>query len=122
MNPFEQFYSQLSEFQDLFQAYLTELDPTLIQVNNKTFDHIRRLIDNMDQKTIKVRESKEATLYQNLTQIHEAVFPNGQPQERFISIIYFLNKFGPEIFQRIADRMDITEFAHQFIYIKSDLL
>ena len=122
MNPFEQSKSQLLEIEELYQAYLTELDPTLLQVSKKTFERIHSLLQNIEQKTIKVREQKESILYQNLTQIHESIFPLGQPQERFISIIYFLNKFGPGILKKFADKINITKFKHQLIYITSDLL
>jgi bacillithiol biosynthesis cysteine-adding enzyme BshC len=114
-NPFDHTRSSITQISDQIIAYLKGLDPTLVDAGRKTFERIQTQIDTIEQKSLRVREQKDNTLLSHLEQIHQAIFPSGQPQERFISIIYFLNKFGPALFRQMYQGLDIEKFDHQLL-------
>jgi bacillithiol biosynthesis cysteine-adding enzyme BshC len=116
-NPFDHTRGAITQMGDHIISYLKGLDPTLVDAGRKTFERIQSQIDAIEQKSIRVREQKDHTLLSHLKQIHEAIFPAGQPQERYISIIYFLNKFGPAIFKEIYQGLDIEKFEHQLLIL-----
>jgi len=41
----------------------------------------------------------------------------GIPQERYLSPVYFLNKYGPDFFSGLTDRLDLDTSAHQVLDI-----
>jgi uncharacterized protein YllA (UPF0747 family) len=43
------------------------------------------------------------------------VMPGGTLQERQISIIHFLNKYGPDVVRWLEHHVDITGFKHQLL-------
>ena len=99
------------------ESYLKTLDPTLIDVGKKSIKRIKQTLYNLEDRVIKVREKKEGELTNHLEQIHTAFFPQEIPQERFISVIYFLNKYGPEFIERIFSNLELHNFNHQLLYL-----
>lgn len=94
-----------------------EVDSTLESIWEKTKERILGQIDVMENKTIKAKKQKEQILISQLTQVHKAFFPDDYPQERYVSLIYFLNKFGPDIFKKIYENLKFDCFQHQLIKI-----
>jgi len=74
-------------------------------------------IEFLEHKTLKAKEQREQSLVSHLQQIHAAFFPDGYPQERYLTFVYYLNKFGPEIFTIIFERLILDQFKHQIIEI-----
>jgi bacillithiol biosynthesis cysteine-adding enzyme BshC len=104
------------KFEEIRQHVLN-LDPTLLGTGDKIFQKITDLIDLFQDKIIKTREQRESQLTSHLTQIHQAIFPDQQPQERYISIIYFLNKFGPAATGNISSSLQVGTLHHQVVYL-----
>jgi len=117
-DPFDQTQKYILESRKLIGLYLKDIDPTLVQLGEKTFARIQNQLENLENRSLKAREQKEQALSSHLEQIYQAFFPEGQPQERYISIIYFLNKFGLEIFQKINNTLYGDTFEHQILRIK----
>ena len=94
------------------------MDPTLISFCEKTFELINHQLDHLEAKTTKAVQNKEQVVANHLTQVHETFFPEHNPQERYISIIYYLNKFGPGIIKRLMESLDINQDGNQIVYIE----
>jgi len=114
-DPIQNLRVLLSEKSEDIRKYIQNLDPTLLGVSEKVFQRISDQIDLLQDKMIKAREQKESQLTSHLEQIHQAIFPDQQPQERYISIIYFLNKFGPGITGKISAGLQVETFQHQVV-------
>jgi bacillithiol biosynthesis cysteine-adding enzyme BshC len=116
-NPLRNLDQMLIEESGKVEAYIKAVDPTLIDMTNKSLDRMRQTISNLESRLLKAQEQKQSQLTNHLQQLHASIFPDGVPQERFQSIIYFLNKFGPEILERIVMEPEINTFDHQFLYL-----
>ncbi len=93
------------------------VDPTLESICQKTSEKILGQIDFLERKNLKAKEQKNQTFTSQLQQIHSAFFPDGYPQERYLTFVYFLNKFGPEIFKTLFNKLQLDNFEHQIIEI-----
>ena len=49
----------------------------------------------------------------------QSVYPDETLQERYINIVYYLNKYGPDIIQKLIDSLDISNFNHKVIETSS---
>jgi uncharacterized protein YllA (UPF0747 family) len=43
------------------------------------------------------------------------LLPNGNLQEREINILYYMNKYGPELIKWLYGELEISGFKHQAI-------
>jgi len=105
-----------TELETLKQKMI-KVDPTLENVYNKTIEKILGQIDFLEHKTIKAKEQKEESLVSHLKQIHAAFFPDGYPQERYLTFVYYLNKFGSDVFNNLYEKLQLGKFEHQIIKI-----
>jgi bacillithiol biosynthesis cysteine-adding enzyme BshC len=95
--------------------YILNVDPTLKSVAEKTSERIGGQIDLLETRLLRAVEERERTLIGHLEQIHASVFPLEAPQERFVSIIYYLNKFGPDFLNRLMTKLESDPASHQIV-------
>ena len=99
------------------ESYLKTLDPTLLDAGKKSFERIKQTLDNLENRVIKVKEQRESQLTNHLQQIYTSFSPDEVPQERYISVIYFLNKFGPVFIESLFSDLEFDNFDHQLLYL-----
>ncbi len=97
--------------------YLKSLDPTLIDGGKKTIERMAQTLSNFENRVLKARKDKEQLKTDHLDQIHTAVFPDDIPQERYLGIVYFLNKFGPDFINYLYKNLDPNIYDHQITYL-----
>jgi bacillithiol biosynthesis cysteine-adding enzyme BshC len=119
-NPFNDSRFKMKELRVAIQTYLKELDPTLVNVAEKTFDRIQRQLDQLENRSFKTQENKSQILVSHLEQIHASFFPQNHPQERFASVVYFFNKFGKQIIGQLFEQLNLTEWRHQVVDLTVD--
>ena len=116
-NPIVSIREMLREIREDLTVYLNQLDPTLVPVGEKTLERIIGQIDNLEGRSVQARQRNEVTVTSHLAQIHEAVFPEGTPQERYISPVYFINKFGDNFISELFKKLEILNSGHQLIEV-----
>ena len=68
-------------------------------------------------KVIKSEKQQHDVTRGQLERASSSLFPMGKPQERFFSPVYFLNKYGPDFFAGLTDRLDLETSEHQVLEI-----
>jgi len=127
----EKVVNMVSEFNfdELFHKSETEIKTTLIKlkenllsIDNSLEQPIEKSILRMEQTltTLKVKsksaeERKHKTLIHQLQKVRNAVYPNGNLQEREISFFYFANKYGLDIIKWIMNELNSNKIEHQVI-------
>ncbi len=94
---------------------ILSIDKTLEGPIDATLSKITSAIDVLKQKTVAAQKRQHET---HLRQIDKALLhlaPNQVPQERSLSIIYFLNKYGPDIVRWLSGELRADVHAHQLI-------
>jgi len=71
----------------------------------------------LQDRVLKSEKAQHETLKTQLEKVATALFPSGIPQERFVSPLYFLNKYGPDFGSTLFEQIDLDTTTHQIIEI-----
>ncbi|MCX7610500.1 MAG: bacillithiol biosynthesis cysteine-adding enzyme BshC [Ignavibacterium sp.] len=103
-------------FDDIKQE-LFRIDKTLSDSVNKYKERVSHLLNDLQNKSKKLQETKFETVIKQLKKLSNLLYPNQNLQEREINFIYFYNKYGPEIIDRIFEEINIQDFEHKIILL-----
>ena len=76
-------------------------------------DDLRKL----HAKIIQAAKRKDETLKRQFHHARSLVFPGGHAQEREIGFVYFLNKYGPALVERLADDLPTDMGQHWVVTV-----
>jgi len=98
---------------------ISEIDPTLEGAAGKATAVYEGELDKLKGKVYRAIKQQEQTQLNRIRKIKANLFPNGELQERAISAIYFMNKYGCDIWDRILSELDEDEQfnRHKLIYL-----
>ncbi|MFO7799001.1 bacillithiol biosynthesis cysteine-adding enzyme BshC [Rhodohalobacter sp.] len=100
------------------KSVIEEIDPTLKNTAGKAGSTYFSELDKLKGKLYKSIKQKEKTQLERILKIQSNLFPNGNLQEREIAFIYYLNKYGTEIFDDILNSLENQEpDTHKLIYL-----
>ena len=94
---------------------LGEIDPTLTGTLDNSGGKIEGLLALMKDKATAAQKRRHETAVRQVERAVAAVVPGGHMQEREISAVYFLNKYGPDFTRWLAGALDISGFQHQLL-------
>ncbi len=115
--------------EELFSNFTDELNAIIYTYSNKLNEVDKNLMVNLQNKYDKFIENVnfskqkfvESQIKQNdstgtkLTSVLSSVYPHQVPQERYINIAYFLNKYGFGFINDLYTTLDLNKFSHQVI-------
>ncbi|GAB5408745.1 MAG: bacillithiol biosynthesis cysteine-adding enzyme BshC [Balneolaceae bacterium] len=92
--------------------FISEIDPTLEGTTGKVIAGFGNEIDKLKGKVYRSIKQQEQTQLSRISKIKSQLFPNGL-QERSVSPVYFMNKYGQDIWTNILkdfekDKLDLT--------------
>jgi bacillithiol biosynthesis cysteine-adding enzyme BshC len=82
---------------------IAALDPTLEGATRSTLTRVQDDLKKLQAKIIQAAKRKDETLRRQFRHAQAQAFPAGQPQEREIASVYFLNRFGPTLIERLSE-------------------
>ena len=82
---------------------VAELDPTLEGAVRSTLTRMQDDLKKLHSKVIQAAKRKDETLRRQFKHAQAQAFPAGHPQERQVASVYFLNRFGPTLIERLSD-------------------
>ncbi|MCB0722057.1 MAG: bacillithiol biosynthesis cysteine-adding enzyme BshC [Ignavibacteriae bacterium] len=120
--------------EELFTKYLDALNSLNFEFANELEQVDKNVVNslkNKAQKNVEIIEDfkkkfQDAQLRQNDTNLAkmrsviESVYPNSTLQERVYNIIYFLNKYSPDLINYLYNEINLWDFDHQVIGISPD--
>jgi len=71
----------------------------------------------LKNKTIKSQERNFEAAIRQISKAQNSIYPNDNLQERELSIINFVNKYGIDFFDWLYNELEIMEFKHQVLEI-----
>jgi uncharacterized protein YllA (UPF0747 family) len=90
------------------------VDPTLVGAVETTRGRVDRDVKNLRNKVIQAAKRRDATLRRQFHRARAQAFPGGEPQERSIGGVYFLNRYGPHFVTRLLDDLPL-EVGHHWL-------
>ena len=96
-----------------------EIDPTLEAAAEKAHQIFSNELDKLKGKVYRSVKDQEETQLKRIRRIQNHLFPNRVLQERSVSGIYFMNKYGNDIWDRVIDSLDANDNfeQHKLIYL-----
>lgn len=112
---FNEYIDEMNSLNYSFEKELTKVDKNLVNNfknrNQKNFETLQML----KQKFIDAQINQNETTFSKMKSVYNNIYPESKPQERILNVTYFLNKYGMELIKLLKEKIDISEFNHQFI-------
>jgi bacillithiol biosynthesis cysteine-adding enzyme BshC len=94
-----------------------QIDPTLEGATKSTLARMQEDLKKLHAKIIQAAKRKDETLRRQFKHAQAQAFPGGHPQEREVGFVYFLNKYGPALVDRLSDELPIDMGTHWVIRV-----
>jgi bacillithiol biosynthesis cysteine-adding enzyme BshC len=92
-----------------------QLDPTLAAFIDKEHGKILHQLDALEKKLLQATKRQNETLQQQILKAAHALYPLQHLQERELSIIPFLCKYGRNLVARLYEAIEVEDFEHQVV-------
>jgi bacillithiol biosynthesis cysteine-adding enzyme BshC len=112
----------LHDVSTLLQDRMEQLTASVAQIDSTLEGAARsahgRMIDDLKKlhaKIIQAAKRKDETLRRQFHHVRAQAFPDGQPQERAVGFIHFLNRYGPTLVDRLLEELPTDMGVHWVI-------
>ena len=96
---------------------LSLLDSTLEGAARSTLGRMTHDIETLRGKMIQAAKRRDETLRRQFIRTRALAFPGGEPQERAIGFISFLNQYGPALIARLEEELPLDLGRHWMVTI-----
>jgi bacillithiol biosynthesis cysteine-adding enzyme BshC len=96
---------------------LPQLDPTLEGAAKSTVGRMQHDLQTLHGKMIQTAKRRDETLRRQFLRTRALAFPDGQPQERTIGFVWFLNQYGPALVDRLYEELPLDAGHHWVLSI-----
>jgi bacillithiol synthase len=93
------------------------IDPTLEGAARNTLSKLQHDLHTLSGKILQAAKRRDETLRRQFQHVRAQAFPGGEPQERSVGFVSFLNRYGPVFVERLAAELPIDAGAHWVITI-----
>jgi uncharacterized protein YllA (UPF0747 family) len=94
-----------------------QIDPTLEGAARSTLSRMQDDLKKLHGKIIQAAKRKDETLRRQFQNARSQAFPGGEPQERAVGFVYFLNKYGPAVVDRLWTEIPLDAGNHWVVTI-----
>jgi bacillithiol biosynthesis cysteine-adding enzyme BshC len=94
-----------------------QIDPTLDGTVKSTLGRMQHDLRTLHNKVIQAAKRRDDTLRRQFQRAQALTFPNGQPQEREIGLVWFSNRYGPALVDRLFDELPLDMGRHWILSI-----
>jgi bacillithiol synthase len=93
-------------------AAVPAIDPTLVGAARASLGRMQHDLRTLHEKIIHAAKRRDETLRRQYARARAQAFPDGHPQERSIGFVYFLNRYGPALIDRLHDDLPLDIGSH----------
>jgi len=102
---------------DLVSTAVATVDPTLKGAAGSTLGRMERELRNLQSKVVQAAKRRDQTLRRQFQRAQSQLFPGGGAQERSLAGVYFLNKYGDALIDRLLNDPELDTDRHWIITI-----
>jgi bacillithiol biosynthesis cysteine-adding enzyme BshC len=95
-------------------ASVPQIDPTLQGTVESTLGRMQHDLRTLRNKVIQAAKRRDDTLRRQFQRAQVITFPNGHPQEREIGCVWFANRYGPVLVERLLADLPL-EMGHHWV-------
>ena len=110
--------SQIDELSRAKRDEIGEVDPSLKGSVGKAKATYFSELDKLKGKVYRSVKEQENVQLDRIKRIKNNLFPNGNLQEREVAFIYYMNKYGTDLWDRVIDELeDSTPYNHFTLHL-----
>ena len=102
---------------ELLIEVVPAVDPTLAGAARTTLTKVEHDLRGLQNKVIQAAKKRNETLRRQFTRAQAQIFPLGHPQERTLGGVFFLNRYGPALVERLLQELPLEMGQHWVISI-----
>ena len=106
-----------TEHFDAVGSAVPTLDPTLAGAVTSTRGRVDRELRNLRGKIVTAAKRRDSTLRRQFERARAQSFPGGAPQERSVAGIYFLNRYGFALVDRLLGDLPLDPGHHWLLTV-----
>lgn len=95
-------------------AAVPQIDPTLDGAVKSTLGRLQHDVQSLHNKVIQAAKRRDDTLRRQFQRAQALSFPHGHPQEREVGFVWFLNRYGPALVDRLIEELPL-EMGHHWV-------
>lgn len=112
---FSEAMPQLHQAVNALKSEVEAVDRTLGSSAEATRAALVDEMETLKQKVVRAEKRQQDEGRAQLEKAHVNLRPNGTLQERTINVLYYLNKYSPDLLSDLRDRLDTDTSAHQVV-------
>jgi uncharacterized protein YllA (UPF0747 family) len=97
---------------DQLSASVRQVDATLEAAARSTLGRMQDDLKKLHGKIIQAAKRKDETLRRQFQHAQAQAFPGGEPQERAVGFVSFLNRYGPTLVDRLLEELPLDMGTH----------
>jgi bacillithiol biosynthesis cysteine-adding enzyme BshC len=109
--------SLVDERMNAVAAAVPQIDPTLEGAVKSTLGKMQHEVQTLHNKVIQAAKRRDDTLRRQFQRAQALTFPQGHPQEREVGFVWFLNRYGPALVDRLMDELPLAMGHHWVLAI-----
>jgi len=114
---FQEFREQFGRQYEALVAQVLKLDPQLKQVTEENRRQIAVQINKLEEKAKQQHRKNCEVALRQFERLKATLIPDG-PQERSVSVLPYLVKYGPDLVQRLMAATDLPEgWVHKAVFL-----
>jgi bacillithiol biosynthesis cysteine-adding enzyme BshC len=98
-------------------AAAATVDATLEAAARNTLGKMQHELQALHGKVVQAAKRKDETLRRQFRRAQAQLFPNGQPQERELGVVWLLNRYGPAAVDRLVELLPLDHGHHWVLAI-----
>lgn len=108
---------RLHEAVNALKPVAADVDATLGKSAEATRAALQKELDGLKDRVVRAEKRNHDVVRTQLEKAQAGLYPTGTLQERTLSALYVLNKYGPGLVARWLDGLDLDTTAHQVIEV-----
>ena len=93
------------------------IDPTLEGAARSTLGRMQHDLKTLRGKIVQAAKRRDETLRRQFRHVQAQAYPGGEPQERSLGFVTFLNRYGTALVERLAAELPLDAGAHWVVTI-----
>lgn len=96
---------------------LPAIDTTLAGAARSSLGRMQHDLRTLHEKIIHAAKRRDETLRRQFARTRAQAFPDGHPQERSVGFVFFVNRYGPALVDRLHEELPLDAGRHWVITI-----
>lgn len=92
-----------------------EVDQTLVPATEAARSDLMKTLDHLKDKFVRAEKRKHEEIRSQLQKARVGLYPDGRLQERFLSVLYFLNKYSSGVVRDLEESFSLDTTSFQIV-------